>query len=104
MPSLFQQVGLLQTTVFESEWQGGFNPYKTTGEACAVGATRTYNYTVFIFEETVSRTNHTVYTDDSAHTASKRSKADLLMALSFSVSHKLPVSHHLEKQETKIQT
>ena len=53
-----RQVGLLQA-VFDSEWQIGLNPYKTTGEKNAVGATRTYNFTLpngyFIFEETVNR-------------------------------------------------
>jgi len=43
---------------FESEWQGGPDPYTTTGDDEQVGATRTYNFTVpggyYLFTETLT--------------------------------------------------
>lgn len=36
---------LTHNVVFDQEWLGGINPYRTTGREGVVGATRAFNFT-----------------------------------------------------------
>ncbi|KAL9118461.1 MAG: hypothetical protein Q9187_004992 [Circinaria calcarea] len=61
------EVEKIMNHYFESEWLGGPNPYETTGKETAVGATRSYNFTLpdgyFIFTEV--QTVYSKYADGS---------------------------------------